>query len=84
MTVYVMKARLKELWEPGVGRQWHRAWRARLRQAYESGIEPLKQCAAKPAPYWKGIVARMRWPMLTGQLEGINNRIKVMKCMAYG
>jgi transposase len=26
----------------------------------------------------------MRWPMHTGQLEGINNRIKVMKRMAYG
>jgi transposase len=30
------------------------------------------------------IVARVRWPMHTGQLEGINNRIKVMKRMAYG
>jgi transposase len=34
--------------------------------------------------YWRGILARMYWPMHTGQLEGINNRIKVMKRMAYG
>lgn len=26
----------------------------------------------------------VRWPMHTGQLEGINNRIKVMKRMASG
>lgn len=26
----------------------------------------------------------VRWPMHTGQLEDINNRIKVMKRMAYG
>lgn len=26
----------------------------------------------------------VRWPMHTGQLEGVNNRIKVMKRMAYG
>ena len=26
----------------------------------------------------------MRWPMHTGQREGINNRIKGMKRMAYG
>jgi hypothetical protein len=26
----------------------------------------------------------VRWPMHTGQLEGINNSIKVMKRMAYG
>ena len=34
--------------------------------------------------YWPGILARVRWPMHTGQLEGINNRIKVIKRMAYG
>ncbi|POA64666.1 transposase, partial [Pseudomonas sp. GW531-T4] len=28
--------------------------------------------------------SRVRWPMHTGQLEGINNRIKVIKRMAYG
>jgi transposase len=26
----------------------------------------------------------MRWPMHTGQFEGINNRIQAMKRMAYG
>jgi len=26
----------------------------------------------------------VRWPIRTGQLEGIKNRIKVMKRMAYG
>lgn len=26
----------------------------------------------------------VRWPMHTGQLDGINNRTKVMKRMAYG
>ncbi|HEY0286501.1 MAG TPA: transposase [Pseudomonas sp.] len=29
-------------------------------------------------------MSRARWPMHTGQLEGINNRIKVIKRMAYG
>ena len=44
----------------------------------------LFRSANKLAPYWRGILARGRWPMHTGQLEGINNRIKVMKRMAYG
>jgi transposase len=52
--------------------------------ARDSGIEPLRKFAAKLQPYWRGIVARLRWTMHTGQLEGINNRIKVMKRMAYG
>ncbi|MDR6504272.1 hypothetical protein J2785_007473 [Burkholderia ambifaria] len=34
--------------------------------------------------YWRGIVSRVHWPMHTRQLEGINNRIKFMKRMAYG
>src|SRR3546814_11496318 len=35
-------------------------------------------------PYWRGILSRVRWPMHTGLVEGINNRIKVIKRIAYG
>jgi len=52
--------------------------------AHDSSIEPLQKFAKKLKIYWLGILARVRWPMHTGQLEGINNRIKVMKRMAYG
>ena len=44
----------------------------------------LIQFAKRLKSYWRGIVSRVRWPMHTGQLEGINNRIKVIKRMAYG
>jgi len=84
MTVYVLKTSLKELWQPMHAWQWRRAWRAWLAQARDSGIEALARFARNLAPYWRGILARVRWPMHTGQLEGINNRIKVMKRMAYG
>lgn len=84
MTVYVMKTALKDLWQPSGGWQWLRAWKGWLNMARDSGIEPLRKFAAKLKPYWRGIAARLRWPMHTGQLEGINNRIKVMKRMAYG
>ena len=47
-------------------------------------IAPLMNFAKRLSRYWRGIVSRVRWPMHTGQLEGINNRIKVMKRMAYG
>jgi transposase len=30
------------------------------------------------------ILAKARWPMHTGQLGAINNKIKVIKRMAYG
>lgn len=84
MTVYIMKASLKELWQPTSAWQWRGAWRTWLTMARESGIEPLQKFAKRLKMYWRGIVARVRWPMHTGQLEGINNRIKVMKRMAYG
>lgn len=84
MTVYVMKASLKELWQQQSAKGWLAAWRSWLSMAGDSSIEPLSRFAAKLKPYWRGIVARLRWPMHTGQLEGINNRIKVMKRMAYG
>jgi transposase len=84
MTVYVMKASLKELWFAGSAWRWRAAWRTWMKMANDSGIEPLQKFAKKLKAYWRGIVARVRWPMHTGQLEGINNRIKVMKRMAYG
>ena len=41
--------------------------------ARDSGIEPLRKFVAKLKPYWRGIAARLRWPIHTGQLEGIDN-----------
>jgi hypothetical protein len=54
------------------------------RHAHESDIPPLIQFAKRLKGYWWGIVSRVRWPKNTGQLVGINNRIKVIKRMAYG
>ena len=84
MTVYLMKAELKALWSPATAWSWRSAWKQWLRLADESAIPALKQFAKRLKIYWRGIVSRVRWPMHTGQLEGINNRIKVIKRMAYG
>ena len=84
MTVYLMKAELKMLWAPSDAWDWRSAWKQWLRHAQESEIPALIQFAKRLKGYWRGIVSRVRWPMHTGQLEGINNRIKVIKRMAYG
>lgn len=84
MTVYLMKAELKALWSPTTAWGWRSAWKHWLRMADESAIPALKQFAKRLKGYWRGILSRVRWPMHTGQLEGINNRIKVIKRMAYG
>lgn len=84
MTAYVMKEELKALWTAPDAWEWRCRWRQWLEQALDSGIEALQRFAQQLRPYWRGILSRVRWPMHTGQLEGINNRIKVIKRMAYG
>ena len=50
----------------------------------QSAITPLVQFAKRLKPYLDGIIAHCRHPLHTSVLEGINNRIKVIKRMAYG
>ena len=83
MTVYVMKEQLKALWNVPTAWAWRAGWQW-LRHARESGIPALAlvhfaQCLK---PYWRGILSRVR--LHTGLLEGINNKIKVIKRIAYG
>jgi transposase len=84
MTVYVMKEQLKALWTATTAWGWRRAWTQWMAHANQSQIPALLQFARRLSSYWRGIVSRVRWPMHTGQLEGINNKIKVIKRMAYG
>jgi len=84
LTVYVMKDDLKELWEyrsPSAASAFWRGWYARARR---SRIPPLKAFAQKLKGYLGGILSHCRWPLNTSVLEGINNKIKVIKRMAYG
>ncbi|MEW9622965.1 transposase [Rhodanobacter geophilus] len=37
-----------------------------------------------PGPYWCATLSRVHWPTHTGRLQGINNRIKIVKRIAYG
>ncbi|MGM0786073.1 MAG: transposase, partial [Pseudomonadota bacterium] len=46
--------------------------------------EALKQFAKRLAPYREGILSSARHRLNTSVLEGMNNRIKVIKRMAYG
>ena len=83
-TVYVLKDDLKQLWNftcPQQAKQFWRQWRNR---AMRSTIAPLKAFARKLEGYISGILSHCRYPLHTSILEGINNKIKVIKRMAYG
>jgi transposase len=84
LTVYVLRDDLKHLWDyrrPGCALRFWKGW---YRRAMRSRLEPLKRFARRIASYLPGILAHCRWPLHTSFLEGINNRIKVIKRMAYG
>ena len=83
-TVYLLKTQLKELWyAPSTHEARHR-WQQWLAMAHESGIQPLIQFAKRLTPYIDGIIASASHRLNTSVLEGMNNRIKVIKRMAYG
>ena len=61
-----------------------RFWQQWYRRAIRSRIELLKKFARKLKRYLPGILSHCRWRLHTSLLEGINNKIKVIKRMAYG
>ena len=84
MTVYVLKDALKALWGY-IHEAWARkAWEHWLEMAQSSGLKPLMEFARKLTRRIDGILSHCRWPLNTSVLEGMNNKIKVLKRIAYG
>lgn len=83
-TVYVLKTQLKELWYAPDENEARRRWNEWYRLALDSQLPPLIAFAKRLAPYLEGIVASALYRLNTSVLEGMNNRIKVIKRMAYG
>ena len=84
LTVYLLKDELKRLWRYRHAGWARRAWLDWKQRALDSGLEPLKVFARRLEPYLPGILAHCRWPLGTNLVEGINNKIKVIKRVAYG
>jgi transposase len=83
-TVYVLKDDLKRLWEFRSSKKAISFFKEWSMRAWDSGIEPLRKFTAALAARIHGVIAHCRWPLHTSFLEGINNKIKVLKRMAYG
>ena len=83
-TVYILKDDLKHLWEytyPGAARRFFEEW---YRRAISSRIKPLKVFAPRLKAKLDGILVHCHYPLHTSLLEGIINKIKVLKRMAFG
>lgn len=83
-TVYVLKDDLKRLWQYRYPKAALRFWEGWYERAMASGIPALMRFATLLTPYLPGILSHCRYPLHTGLVEGINNKIKVLKRMAYG
>lgn len=84
MCVYLLKDDLKQLWRQNQSWQAHMAWQDWFQRAMQSGIKPLITFAKRLKRYRNGIIAHAKWPLHTSLIEGINNKIKVIKRLAYG
>lgn len=81
---YYLKEQLREIWtQPNKGEaemvmlDW-------VKQAQESKVPQLMKMAATIMAHRTGILAWYDCHISTGKVEGINNKIKVMKRTAYG
>jgi len=84
LTVYVLKDDLKALWEIGTKATPDASGRDGI-AARSVAASPLLQAFARRLRlYLPGVLAHCRYPLNTSLLEGINNKIKVIKRMAYG
>jgi transposase len=82
--VYVLKDALKHLWTYTYVGAALRAWHEWYGWAIRSRIPALAAFARNLKLKLAGILAHCRYPFHTSVLEGINNKIKVLKRMAYG
>lgn len=84
MIAYILKDDLKRLWsftEPLDARLFWMEWRAR---ALESHLTPLIRFAENLNEKIDFVISHYLYPLGTNTLEGVNNKIKVIKRMAYG
>ena len=75
---------MKEIWYAPSEAEAHSRWDAWKALADQSGIKPLKHFASVLSRYLHGIVASATHRLSTSVIEGVINRIKVIKRMAYG
>ena len=83
-TVYLLKTELKEIWFAPSVREGARRWRLWYQMAIDSQLAPAIQFAKRLKKYLRGILASAIYRMNSSILEGVNNKIKVIKRMAYG
>lgn len=81
---YYLKEQLKEIWMQSDRKEAELVLLDWVNQARESKVPQLMKMAFTVMAYRTGILAWYDCHISTGKVEGINNKIKVLKRTAYG
>jgi transposase len=81
---YYLKEDLRQIWQQPDKRTARRVLRDWLARARASDIPMLERFADTLEEHQEGILAYYDYPISTGPLEGVNNKIQTMKRQAYG
>ena len=84
MKAYYLKEDLREIWRQPCKEDAKRAVDDWLGQAFDSKIQPLVKMAQTIRAHKPYILAWYDYPISNGPIEGINNKIKVLKRQMYG
>lgn len=81
---YYLKEQLREIWNQVHKEDAERVLKDWVKQAQESKIPQLMRMSMTLLAHRRGILAWYDCHISTGKVEGINNKIKVVKRNAYG
>jgi len=81
---YILKEELRDLWNCNSRKEASQYLMNWLYKAWSCGIKPVMKFANTIAGYRVGLLNYFDHPITTGMVEGINNKIKVLKRQAYG
>lgn len=81
---YYLKEQFREIWTQTGKDEAEKVMNDVVKQAKESKVPQMIKMAATIMAHRKGILARYDCRISTGKVEGINNKIKVMKRTEYG
>ena len=81
---HILKEDLAQLWQYSYEGAAENFWKDWYKRAISSRVKPIKDFARKLKERLPGILAHCKYPLNTSVIEGVNNKIKVIKRMAYG
>ncbi len=81
---YILKEELRAFWNCTTHKEAEQYLSDWLNKAWISGISLVRKFANMIADHKVGILNYFNFPVTTGPVEGIDNKIKVLKRKAYG